>query len=268
VAKYHHTQGVCLRRLDYSNTSLLTPNVGRLSFIAKGATRAPKKGVRTGFDLLGLYDVVYTARRPGSLQNLTERSLREGFRGMRRSIERIMHGYYAAELVLNTTPEGQPCPELYGVLLRALHGFDSGDGLERHALMLEMAGLKELGICPHFRHCAACGRPLPERGPMCFSPASGGPVCNTCEPALPPGPGGSTTIVGSDLLCALAQLEATRPARWVDMEVAPDRARTMSAILRFHVRYVLGKELRMWKYLQRDRLGQDIRRARRAAGVR
>ncbi|GAI99741.1 unnamed protein product, partial [marine sediment metagenome] len=121
MAKYHRTEGVCLRRIDYSNTSqvatFLTRHSGRMSFMAKGVKRAPKKGIKRGLDLLCRYEIVYTHRRSESLANLTERTLQESFRDIRKALDRILYGYYAAELVLNFVAEGQPCSELYESLL-------------------------------------------------------------------------------------------------------------------------------------------------------
>ena len=111
VVRYLRTEGICLRRVDYSNTSqvatFLTRDAGRVSLMAKGVKRAPKKGVRRGFDLACVYDLVFLPRRRGSLHLLSDRLLVEGFAGMRRSLERQLCGYYAAELVLNLTIEDE-----------------------------------------------------------------------------------------------------------------------------------------------------------------
>ena len=272
MARYHHTEGICLRRLNYSNTSqvaaFITPDAGRLAFMARGVTRAPKKGIRTGFDLLGRYDIVYTVRRSGSLHNLTDRWLRDGFHGMRRSLRRILCGYYAAELALNSTIEGQPCPMFYDLLLGTLGGLASGKALGASLLALELGALREHGSCPRFHLCAACGRALPERGPVCFSPSSGGPLCRRCERGLEGGRRGATTTVGADQLRMLAALSVAVPGEPEAVPLPPDKTVALSAVLRFHIRHVLGKELRMWKYLQRRHLSRSLRQARRAAGPR
>jgi hypothetical protein len=46
-----------------------------------------------------------------------------------------------------------------------------------------------------------------------------------------------------------------------------DRIVGMSRLLRFHIRDLLGKELRMWKYLQARHLSRSVQRARRRAGA-
>ncbi len=274
MARYRHTEGICLRRIEYSNTSqvacFLTPDVGRLSVMAKGVTRAPKKGVRTGLDLLSRYELIYTARRPPSLQNLTYRWMREGYRGMRRALQPVLCGYYAAELMLNLTAEGDPCPTLYELLLRTLQSFAEGKALGVSVLMLEMGALQEHGSLPLFDECPGCGRRVPQTGTVQFSPSAGGAVCSACRDEAHGMPGGPTMRVRAPVMQALSQLG--RPARGAPSSGAPpaltpQRTIAMSSLLRFHIRYLLGKELRMWKYLQRRELTRSLTRIRRRAGI-
>lgn len=269
MARYHKTEGICLRRLDFSNTSqiacFLTPDAGRLSFMAKGVTRAPKRGIRTGFDLLGRYELIYTARAAGSLQNLTDRSLRASFPRMGAALQVMLCGYYAAELVLNFTIEGDPCPALYTLLAGALRRFDGGNALGLNVLKLEAGVLLAHGTCPTVDACVECGRGLPSRGRVAFRPAAGGALCRECAAELPPPARPQETIpVRADVLASLAKVIADPDA---DLPARPDRIVAMSAVLRCHMRELLGRELRMWKYLQKRHLSRSLRKARRAAGL-
>jgi len=276
VAKYHHTEGICLRRAAFSNTSqvasFLTADSGRLSFIAKGVTRAPKKGVRTGLDLLGRYEMLYTIPRRGALLNLTYRWLREAFGGLRADLKRLLCGYYAAELALSFTAEGVPCPGFYDLMVRALRSFSAGRALAMNIVVLELGALREHGSCPEFSACAVCAGALPRRGAVTFSPAAGGPLCERCGSRIREGRSRSTSF-RADALAGLALLQ-----RYVDGEENPEleerltslptqRVLVMSTVLRFQMRDVLGKELRMWKYLQQRELSRSLARARRRAGL-
>jgi DNA repair protein RecO (recombination protein O) len=249
VAHYHHTEGVCLRRVDYSNTSqvaaFLTARAGRISVLAKGVTRAPRGGVRTALDILSRYEIVYTTRRSGSLHNLTYRWLRERPYRPGAGLEGLLCSYYAAELVLHFVPEEMPCPDLYDAFVRALRGFRSGERLGTGVLLLELAVLKEHGSCPAFGSCVECGGPLPPRGAVAFSSAAGGPLCPRC----------------------LAALAAVEPDSVGPTPALPARnTLAMSALLRFHMRDLLGREMRLWKYLEGRHLSRSLRRLRRRSG--
>jgi len=269
VANYHRTEGICLRRLDYSNTSqvatFLTPDAGRLSFLAKGAKRAPRRGVRCGFDLLGRYELIYTERRTGSLLNLTQRCLLEGFRGLRRSLEQIVCGYYAAELLLNFTAEAQPCPQLHQLCLESLRRFEQGQSLGLSVLLLELGTLRDHGSCPDFDVCVECDRKLRQTGPLLFSPAHGGPLCVRCGRSLHQGPASQALHVQAPHLAFLANLSAGPSSRPDRLGVSPQQIVAASRILRSLMRYVLGKELRMWKYLQDRHLSRALNRIRPGA---
>ncbi len=283
VPRYHHTEGVCLRRLDFSNTSqiatFLTPDAGRMSFMAKGATRAPRRGIRCGFDLLARYDIIYTTPRSGSLQNLTARSMLESFHPMRGALERMLCGYYAAELALNFTSEADPCPGLYGTLVESLRGFAAGERLGLGVLLLELAALKEHGTCPAFDECASCQGRLREGGRAgemgrgargegrlaSFSPSHGGPLCRRCVRGIPAGPATPLLPVSTRRLALLADL-AAHPTRRADAgSIPPKHIVAAGRLLRFHMQYLLGKELRMWKYLQQRHMSRTLERIRRAA---
>lgn len=265
-AKYHRTEGICLRRIDYSNTSqvatFLTADSGRLSFLAKGVKRAPKRGVRTGFDLLASYELIYTERRAGSLLNLTKRSMIESFRGLREALERTLCAYYAAELVLNLTAEGLPCPRLHELLLESLRRFARGENLGLTVLTLEIGALQELGSCPTFEACAECDNKLGRTGRLLFSPSHGGALCASCGHRLYQGATAQALPAQASVLDVLAGLAATPPARPEHLRINPNQIVAASRLLRHHIRYLIDKELRMWKYLQDRHLSKALQRIR------
>jgi DNA repair protein RecO len=242
-----------------------------MSFMAKGATRAPRKGVRCGFDLLARYDIIYTTPRSGSLQNLTARSMLESFHPMRGALERMLCGYYAADLALNFTAEADPCPGLYRTLLESLRGFATGERLGLGVLLLELAALKEHGTCPAFDECAACQARLLEGGRAgkgrraSFSPSHGGPLCRRCVRGILAGPATPLLPVSTRRLALLADL-AAHPTGRADAEAIPPKHIVAAGrLLRFHMQYLLGKELRMWKYLQQRHMSRTLEHIRRAA---
>lgn len=269
MARYHSSEGICLRRLDYSNTSqvatFLTPDRGQLSFLAKGRLRAPKRGISTGFELLSRYELIYVLRRFSSLHNLTDSSLQEPFRGVRGGVERILCAYYAAELMLNFTAESEPCAEIYALLVETLRRLETGEGLGLSVLLLELGALAHHGACPTFDACAECGRSLPPTGRRLFSAPHGGPLCPLCgRDAYAKRHAHALPVSGRHLgmLASLARGDDLSSQR-------PEPAEIVSAgrVVRFHMRYMLDKELRMWKYLQGRHLSRALKRVRRRAGL-
>jgi len=266
MSVHHHTQGICLRRVDYGDTSqvatLLVPDSGLLAFMARGAKRATKKGVKRGFDLLCRYRLSYRPGRRSSLHTLLDRRMVEDFRGLRTSLQRILHGYAAAELMLNFTVDARPCPELYGRLLDTLRGLARGRNPRTSLLLLEMAALRYDGTLPRFEACVECDVDVTGRDSVLFSALEGGPLCPRCGRGRKEAPG-SLMVSGAHL--GIAARLASRPG------LEPDRLKLtgrqldgLVRLIRHHVRFLLGKNLRTWPYLERTTMRRLVRRARAA----
>jgi DNA repair protein RecO len=187
---------------------------------------------------------------------------------MRGALERILCGYYAAELVLSFTPEEEPCPALYDLLARTLRSFAAGQGLGVGVLLLEIGVLAEYGSLPTFDLCAACGTAMPRRGAVVFTPALGGPLCAKCEAEKAEGLGARRMPARANLLQALAELSRRPVDRQLARTLTPANTLAMSALLRFQMRDLLGRELRMWRYMARREMSRSLRRVRNQGGLR
>jgi DNA repair protein RecO (recombination protein O) len=266
MAVHHQTQGICLRRVDYGETSqvatLLTPDAGLLPFMARGAKRATKKGVKRGFDLLCRYRLTYKESRRGSLHTLLDRELVEDFRGLRSSLERILHGYAAAELMLNFTVEAQPCRELYAEFRDTLRALARGRDARTTLLLLEMAALRYDGTLPWFEACVECDADVTEQQRVLFSALEGGPLCRRCGRGGKDRPG---TLVVSGAHLGIAQRLASRPGLDPDrLKLTRRQLNGLVRLIRHHVRFLLGKSLRTWPYLKSSTMRRLVRRAKAA----
>src|SRR5215218_2987752 len=118
---------VCLRKLDYSETSQILQLFGRdhglLRVIAKGAHRRTKAGASKfdgGLDLLDVGDAVFTFDPARDLNILTEWGLREGHLELRRSLRAVYLAQYAAELIALLFEEHDAHPALFDRLAAML----------------------------------------------------------------------------------------------------------------------------------------------------
>ncbi len=146
-----NSTGVVLRVRPLTETSLivhwLTPDLGRLATVAKGARR-PKSPFRGKLDLFYLSDFSFTRSRRSELHTLREVSLRETHSALREDLERLRQAAYAASLIEQTTESETPIAEVFPLML----GFI--DHLARHApqpqniFSLELKLLDFLGLSP------------------------------------------------------------------------------------------------------------------------
>lgn len=104
------------------------------------------------------------------------------FRHLREDLTAMAYGTFLAELGSELCPERQPDPSVFDVLLNAF-------GLmgERNPRLVALAAgwqiLALAGLCPEYKHCAACGGAL--RSPAFLDAAAGGVVCSACAASTP-----------------------------------------------------------------------------------
>jgi DNA repair protein RecO (recombination protein O) len=146
--------GLILRTRPLTETSLivcwLTPELGRLSTVAKGA-RGPKSSYRGKLDLFYLADFTFSRSRRSELHTLRELGLKETHGALRRDLGRLRQAAYAAALIEQATETETPLPTIFE-LLSGLLAHLSTDGAQTHTqLAFELKLLAELGLQPDLK---------------------------------------------------------------------------------------------------------------------
>ena len=117
------TPGLILRTRLLTETSLivhwLTPELGRVAVVAKGARR-PKSPFRGKLDLFYLADLSFVRSRRSDLHILREVSIREPHLGLRRDLHLLQQAAYCAQLIEQTTETETPLPGMYQLMLGLL----------------------------------------------------------------------------------------------------------------------------------------------------
>lgn len=182
------TPGVCLRKIDFSETSqvlhFLTRESGRIACIAKGSKRR-RGAFPAPFDLLGIYDLVRLEKRPGTLDVIAQAERIRTFPGLARDFGRFAAACYAAEFVDTFAPEGMPVEPLYEHLVEVLERLEGGTPVPDALFSFEARALRALGYFPRVRECGLCRREM-RRPDAYFAPRDGGAVCAECRPRHEP----------------------------------------------------------------------------------
>lgn len=182
-------QAICLRRLDYSESSqvlvLLTRQHGKQRLIAKGIKRPGKKRLAVGVDLLELGQVCFWRRteRSETLGILTEWSQRQSFLAVRADLQRLYAAQYAAEITAELTAEADPHVGLFDGLVALLEALAAGAAPLEALLGFARLLLQEVGLTPELSRCVSCGRRPGPREPLYLSAGEGGLICRDCESA-------------------------------------------------------------------------------------
>ena len=143
--------GLILRTRRLTETSLivhwLTPNLGRLATVAKGAFR-PKSPFRGKLDLFYRADFSFGRSRRSELHTLREVSIRETYPAIRRELGRVQQASYAAALIEQVTESETPLAEIFELMQGFLNILAQATPQSHLVFAFELKLLAELGLEP------------------------------------------------------------------------------------------------------------------------
>ena len=187
--RLHTCEALILRSRDHREAdrilTLLTPDLGRLDAVAKGARKpASRKAGKVEPFML----VRTQLQRSKFLPFVGEVQLLNPFQVCRQSLTAIVAASYACELVYNLTVEGEEsdlADEVFGSLLTVLTQIESEpDHPNLPLCWLELHMVSAAGFEPALEFCVGCSAEArPES--WGFSAAEGGILCPSCLAAMP-----------------------------------------------------------------------------------
>jgi len=143
--------GIILRRRLLTETSLvvhwLTPELGRLATVAKGARR-PKSPFLGKLDLFYEADFSFSRSRRSDLHVLREVTLRETHRRLREDVVALQRAAYACAFIEQATETETPLPAVFGLLEQFLAMASQGKAAVPMVFAFELKLLQELGLAP------------------------------------------------------------------------------------------------------------------------
>ena len=147
------THGIILRVRPLTETSLiihwLTPDLGRIATVAKGARR-PKSPFAGKLDLFYAADFSFSRSRRSELHTLREASLRETHGAIREDILKLQQAGYAATFIEQATETDTPLPEIFELTRGFLENLCLQPPQPQAIFALELKLLGELGLAPDF----------------------------------------------------------------------------------------------------------------------
>ena len=185
-------QAVCLRAVDYSETSqvltLFTRQKGKIGVIAKGSKRA-KSAFGGAIEVFSFGDVVFSPSRGAKLGTLTEFEQKRLIGKLSGAQSGLNACFFAAELLEFFTQEYDPHPELFDAFVTFVK--DAGGGTDDREvisllIVFQITLLGGVGLSPVLKHCANCKSAFSRdrRHGIYFSSSATGLVCRDCEQAF------------------------------------------------------------------------------------
>ncbi len=206
MPNYDHDQGICLRVLDFSETSqvatLLTRQHGLVAALAKGVRKfAAKSASAFGgpLDLLAEGDLVFIMPRIGELATLTAWQVRNHQAAIRGNLTAFYAGQIICEFTVALLSPHDPHAALYDQLLAAVDQLPTThSGLALLAYL--KCALAAAGYQARLDACTICGKAIRPGSSVRFIPGMGTVACGSCAA------GAETIQVQSAIILALHRL--------------------------------------------------------------
>jgi len=177
-----HTEGIILRKHLLRETSyilvILTKDFGKIKGVIKGI-RKPCPQFAGNLEIFTKCDVLVYRKHKKPFDLITQCEAVDYFLQIRKDIERLTYANYFIELVDVTIVEGEPCEEVYEILLGALKMLAEGSSPKRSGRIFELKLLNNLGLSPRMDVCVACG--VNKITEYFFSAKDGGILCRKCS---------------------------------------------------------------------------------------
>lgn len=222
---YLVTRGIVLRETETRETdkilTLLTPDHGKISVIARGARR---KNCRFTAAAQALAFSEWTLYHKGDWYYANEGETLELFSGLRPDLSRLSLGFYLAELTEAVTLEEVPASELLSHLLNGLYALSrlhKPEALVKAAFEFRLLCLA--GYEPLADACAVCGKEEPE-DPV-LDAAQGVVRCRGCGVSAP----GRVLPLCADSLAALRHILYGDPKRLYSFSLQADALNRFAA---------------------------------------
>lgn len=226
--------------------TVLTPDAGKISGIAKGASRSKKRFLNK-LELFSHLTLTYSERKFSNLVFIEEAELLSSFITLRSGINPYTTATLLREVLLVGTPERQGDRGIFDLLHWSLSSLDEGRSHLAVAAAFLLRFYERLGYCPDFTCCRQCGSLYRTDTDHSFHHASGGLVCSRCMNSihdtcseLSPGTIKLLEAVLSEPLSRLGRLHFSRQALVQSLYM-----------LHKYGRNLFQREIQSWKALQR-----------------
>lgn len=223
--------------------SFFTADRGRLKGIAKGARKSSRRFANC-LDSFCMTRLEYERKSGRDLYFLHSGKLIHGFPALRSDFHALSMASYMVEVAETLFPPGVAEPRMFALLKNAFSALSGRVKREELRVLFEAKALSIGGYGINFERCCECGRVYAGEGRAVFKQSKGGIACLRCEKESARLPG-----LDPDTAKGLVHIQRTPLEETQEMPLTDEMINEMKRVLRLHLRYSLGKELKTARYL-------------------
>lgn len=239
-------EGVVIRTRDLGEAdrivSLYTRERGKVTAVAKGARRP-----RNRFASLAQVPVYgrFALFQGRGLGTLSQGELITSFKSVRADLTRTAYAMFLAELYDHMMEEGEPAPDLFGLLVATLQILDQPQSLDLEMLFasFQLKFLALMGYALQLDRCVRCGEGR-ESAP-CISPRLGGLVCEACLPEV-----ADAARVSAGIIQIMRRLLMADYGVLASLRVSQRDQRVIKRIIRDSLEFQLSRPLKSLDFLE------------------
>lgn len=237
-----------MRIHDFGESDLLvsffTPDRGRLKGVAKGGRKSRRRFANC-LDLFCLASLEYEMKKKGDLHFLHSGRLINAFPKVRSDFSSLSLASHMVELTEILFPLGVVDREMFDLLENSFHVLDSSAGKDVLAIFFDAKAMALGGYRIDLNKCCVCGRTYKGEGRAAFSPSEGGISCLKCAKESTISPGLSPESVKVLRFMQSAQWDTVEGLSFTD-----DMIQDIRRVLKLHVEYRIGRQLKTAEYLE------------------
>ena len=224
--------------------SFFSRDFGKVRGVARAARRMRSR-FGSALELLTLGDLVFFDGGRSDLVQVDHFDIVHPFEGVRGDLERLGQAAWMVECVARLTAERDPSATLYGLLVRALRGVETGDPPRRAATAFGLRCVDALGHRLRIDACVGCGRRgNPAGTAIAIDVEAGGLTCVACA-----GRTRGAVRVEASTLGALRRLRAMPWADAMDLALGATEDHVRE-IVDLHVTRLAGQPVRAARFLR------------------
>jgi DNA repair protein RecO (recombination protein O) len=255
----HTSEAIVLRKIDYGEAdrifTFLTSDQGKLSGMAKGV-RSMRSRYGSSMELLTHGSLIYFDRQGKNLVSIRQFDILTSFQENRQDLILSSSSQYMAELVFHFVQEKESVPEVFALLLYALHGITHTRDTEAVLRIFEIRLLRLLGFAPRMDGCVHCGSTADYVG---FCLKESGLICSSCK-----GHVSEHVSISQGLLFFWKQAMSMKLEKVDQVGLQGGLNRELKRLNHRYIRHLLGKEVRSFRFLENlQKEGQGLTAASR-----
>lgn len=243
------TCGIVLNIAGYGEAdklvTLYSPDIGRLTAIAKGALKSKQRFVNKLEPYSQLRLFYHPPRTTSGLYFLQEAELIEPHLPIREDYRRYIAASHFGEVVLRFTREQDPDPDLYDLLSWTLNTLSTCQAPLQTTVFALLHLLGILGYRPDLTACCRCHQPVSAHHSYLLLPGNGSLLCSNCHPRNSPFP-----RLSVQTLRTLAGAQSTSLDRLTRRHLPGSGINEALEALHTYFLHLLQQDLHSWQLLR------------------